>query len=372
MPRLMDRHITRRHITRRHMLKLLATTAAATVLGARPRAAAARAAAGRVAARAAASKAPWALYGRAIHTVYAYSAPTTSGERVAIYGRDERIRLLGELRSPYSAHNDRWYRIPEGYVHSAWILPVRIYPTQPFHDSPAPWGFWGEISQLYTEARTAPRADAPRKYRFYGGTVFRVIDVHQDDASMGWYKVRDDYPPGQVGNYQWVRAEDVRRIPEAEMAPIHPFVGDKRIEVDLPGQTLTCWEGPHRVFSTLIASGLGGALATPTGEYSVILKQPSRHMSNVVYEDMPEEDRPDPSDIFDLPGVPWNVFFDLEGRAIHGTYWHNDFGLRRSHGCLNVPIHAARWIYRWVQPIAGYEDDFVQSDGRVGTPILIQ
>jgi lipoprotein-anchoring transpeptidase ErfK/SrfK len=347
----------------------MATTATAALLGAHPRTTAARESAVR---RQAPQRAPWVLYGRAIHTVHVYAAPTTAAERVASYRRDERLRLLGELRSPYSAHNNIWYRTPEGYVHSAWILPVRIYPSQPFHDAPSAWGFWGEIAQLHTEARTAPRSNARRQYRFYGGTVFRVIDVQEDDEGNGWYKVKDDYPPGQVGNHQWVLAEDVRRIPESEMTPIHPFVGDKRVEVDLSQQTLSCWEGPHRVFSTPMASGLGGELATPTGEFSVILKQPSRHMSNVVYEDMPEEDRPNPGDIFDLPGVPWNIFFDLEGRAIHGTYWHNDFGLRRSHGCLNVPIHAARWIYRWVQPIAGYEDDFVQSDGRVGTPILIR
>ncbi len=352
------------HITRRRMLKLIATAVTTSVLGARPRDAGARAST--------APSRPWLLYGRAIHTVYAYTEPSTAAERVATYRRDERMRLLGELRSPYSAHNNIWYRIPEGYVHSAWILPIRIYPPQPFYDAPAPWGFWGQIAQLYTEARTAPRSDAPRKYRFYGGTVFRVLDVQRDEAGTGWYKVRDDYPPGQVSNHQWVRAEDVRRIPESEMTPIHPFVGDKRIEVDLAKQVLICWEGARRVFSTPTASGLGGQLATPTGEFSVILKQPSRHMSNVVYEDMPEEDYPNPSDIFDLPGVPWNLFFDLDGRAIHGTYWHNDFGIRRSHGCINVPIHAARWIYRWTQPIAGYEDDFVQSDRRVGTLIIIR
>ena len=63
-------------------------------------------------------------------------------------------------------------------------------------------------------------------------------------------------------------------------------------------------------------------------------------MSNVPYEGMKEEDLPDPGDIFDLPGVPWNIFFDLAGTAIHGAYWHNDFGIRRSHGCLNVPCRS--------------------------------
>ena len=117
---------------------------------------------------------------------------------------------------------------------------------------------------------------------------------------------------------------------------------------------------------------MGGVLATPTGEHSVILKQASRHMSNVPYADMKPEDRPAPGDIFDLPGVPWNTFIDLAGTAIHGAYWHNDFGVRRSHGCVNVSHDAARFVYRWTYPIGGYDDDFVQSNARVGTPVIVR
>jgi hypothetical protein len=180
----------------------------------------------------------------------------------------------------------------------------------------------------------------------------------------------DDYPPGEI-SYQWVLARDLRRIPREEMAPLHPFVGDKRMEADLSAQRLTCYEGDEIVFTTPFSSGMAGETSTVTGQKCILLKQASRHMSNVPYEGMDEEDQPPPDDIFDLPGVPWNLFFDLNGTAIHGTYWHNDFGIRRSHGCLNVPIEAARWLYRWVHPIGGYEDSFVQSDCRVGTPLHV-
>lgn len=313
----------------------------------------------------------WELQGRAIHTVAVYEEPATNSERQATYHRDESFPILGEVRAPFTAHNDLWYQTEEGYVHSAWVLPIRRYPAQPFIEDVGPWGFWGEIASIHTEGRTAPSPAAARKYRFYGSTVFRVLDAARDEEGNGWYKVKDDYPPRSVGNHQWVLAEDVRRIPRAEMAPIHPFVGNKRMEVDLQSQRLMCFEGDDIVYTTLIASGLGGRLATTTGEQCVILKQASRHMANVPYPDMPPEEQPDPSDIFDLPGVPWVIFFNLKGQAIHGAYWHNDFGIRRSHGCINVAVDAARWLYRWVHPIGGYEDDFVQSDCRVGTPILI-
>jgi lipoprotein-anchoring transpeptidase ErfK/SrfK len=346
-------------MTRRQVLKLLAGAALAPVLGGR-------------------GSAPvsedegWVRMGRAIHAVRFYKRADAASERVAVRYRDQAFRILGEVHAPYTAHNDLWYRTELGYVHSAWVLPMRIYPRQPFIADVGPWGFWGEIAQVYTEARSAPSSKAARPYRFYGGTVFHVIDAARDEAGNGWYKVVDDYPPRVQGNHQWVLAQDVRRIPRQELAPIRPFVGRKRIEIDLAAQTLQCFEGDEPVFSTLIASGVGGDLATPVGEHCVLLKQPSRHMSNVPYDDMPEGDQPAPGDIFDLPGVPWNVFFDLSGTAIHGVYWHNDFGIRRSHGCVNVSCAAARFVYRWVHPVGGYEDDFIQSTCRVGTPILIR
>ena len=68
--------------------------------------------------------------------------------------------------------------------------------------------------------------------------------------------------------------------------------------------------------------------------------------------------------LFRSPGVPLNTFFTLDGIAIHGTYWHNDFGVVRSHGCVNVPIPVAKFIYRWTFHTAPYTDDFVRGDVR--------
>ena len=312
----------------------------------------------------------WSLQGRAIHTVAFYEEASTQSERLATRTRDQSFRILGETHAPFSAHNDLWYETELGYAHSAWILPIKVYPPQDFIADIGEWGMWGQVSQIYTEAYTQPALNAGRKYRFYGSTVYHVIETHLDDDNVGWYKVVDDYPP-RSHSYQWVLARDLRRIPKAELAPIRPFSGNKHIEVDLSTQTLVCYEGEKAVFNTKTASGVGGELATPIGEHCVLLKQASRHMSNVPYADLPEEEQPAPGDIFDLPGVPWNIFFDLSGTAIHGAYWHNDFGIRRSHGCINVSCAAARFIYRWTHPLGGYEDAFVQSNCQVGTKIVI-
>jgi hypothetical protein len=312
--------------------------------------------------------------GRAIHTVTLYAAPRSDAERLDAWYRDETFLITREVRAPGLHHyNDLWYETTGGYVYSAWVQPLWVWPPQlPIVDV-GEWGFWGEICVPYTDALKEPYAGAAHAYRFYNGNTYHVVGVAFDDAGNAWYKVYDELPPP---THQWVPASDVRRITRAELAPIRPFAGAKRMEVDLTRQQITCFEGDQIVFSTPCASGLGTRtleddtvedLNTPEGEHCVLLKQVSRHMSNRPQN--PED--PAPSDFFDLPGVPWNTFFDLSGTAIHGAYWHNDFGVRRSHGCLNVSTDAARWLYRWTHPIGGAEDDFVQSNCRVGTPIRI-
>ena len=67
---------------------------------------------------------------------------------------------------------------------------------------------------------------------------------------------------------------------------------------------------------------------------------PSRHMR------APEAERGTDA-WFDLPGVPWSTFFTYDGIAIHGTYWHHNFGHPMSHGCVNASTPDAQWLYNW-------------------------
>lgn len=297
-----------------------------------------------------------------------YDKAERGAKRLQYRRRDETFVITGEVRAPgLNSYNDLWYETEEGFVFSAWVQPMHKYPPQPTYHHTGEWGVWAEICQPYTTARVAPHPGAAEKYRYYYGTTFHILGVQRDDEGNDWYQAFDELPP--TASY-WVPAQDARIIPRGEMAPINPFVGDKRVEVDLGKQQVTCLENGVIVHSCRCASGAAftmedGTIAdfgTPRGEYNVLLKQASRHM---VGED---EESPD---YFDLPGVPWDTFFDLEGRAIHGTYWHNDYGVPRSHGCVNVSIESANWIYRWTHPIGAYADDYIQSNWRVGTPIII-
>jgi lipoprotein-anchoring transpeptidase ErfK/SrfK len=124
--------------------------------------------------------------------------------------------------------------------------------------------------------------------------------------------------------------------------------------VALGKQLLEAYEGTRKVFEARVASGawmlVNGEYKdyrTSHGKLSIRWKRPSSHMQGGVRG---------ASDYYDLPGVPFCSYFSVYAEAIHGAYWHNDFGRPRSHGCLNVLPRHARWMYRWVEPVIQYDE----------------
>jgi lipoprotein-anchoring transpeptidase ErfK/SrfK len=128
----------------------------------------------------------------------------------------------------------------------------------------------------------------------------------------------------------------------------------KRIEVDLKQQIATAYEGDKPVFSARVATGTSFRLAdgtvqsfiTTPGAHRIFEKRPSRRMIG---------GRAGDSDHYDLPGISWVSYFTRSRIAFHGTYWHNDYGRPRSHGCVNMLPEDAHWVYRWTTPKAIYE-----------------
>ena len=90
-----------------------------------------------------------------------YDKAERGAKRLGYRGRDEAFIITGEIRAPgLNAHNDLWYETEEGYVFSAWVQPMLIYPPQPTYYGLGEWGAWGEICQPYTSARIAPHPTA--------------------------------------------------------------------------------------------------------------------------------------------------------------------------------------------------------------------
>ena len=135
---------------------------------------------------------------------------------------------------------------------------------------------------------------------------------------------------------RWVRAADVnevRRIPRPDgISPAAQW-----IDVDLGEQVLVAYMGEQPVYATLTSSGR--AIATPRGNYPVWAKVSAISMKSQPYEDKP----------YFVNKVPWVLFFQAHN-AIHGAYWHDRFGVSKSHGCVNVSPLDARYLFEWLTP----------------------
>ncbi len=118
-----------------------------------------------------------------------------------------------------------------------------------------------------------------------------------------------------------------------------PDLGRTYIEVDLTEQHLYAWEGGEIVFDIAISSGKP-SWETPAGTFYV--------NSMYAVQDMRGPDPDLPEGEYFQPEVPWIMYFTGEGHAIHGVYWHSNFGIRAtSHGCVGAPVWAAKWLYDW-------------------------
>ncbi len=118
------------------------------------------------------------------------------------------------------------------------------------------------------------------------------------------------------------------------------FTNEKLISVDLGSQKLVAWENGKIVHETKVSTGMR---LTPTvkGSFKVRTKVPLHDMRGPSpYKDIY------PNGKYLTKNVPNTLYF-YQGYAIHGAYWHNNFGRPASHGCVNVPLASAQWLYDW-------------------------
>ncbi|HEX2732682.1 MAG TPA: L,D-transpeptidase [Polyangiaceae bacterium] len=148
----------------------------------------------------------------------------------------------------------------------------------------------------------------------------------------------------QARNGKWLRSDDVRAAVKPTTLPW--FAAKKRhwIQVSLLSQTLVLWEGATPVYATLVSTGRDGmgdpktTLSTPTGTFRILEKHVTTTMDSQVADHE-----------FELRDVPWVMYFQ-GGYALHGAYWHDDFGRARSHGCVNLAPIDARYVFFWSSP----------------------
>lgn len=182
----------------------------------------------------------------------------------------------------------------------AWVL-VNLYPSK------TPGG--------------NPSESNPLVWRYSRVNIYFSIEI---DGEV-WY---------QIGVDKWVHQYHVAKILPLDR-PAEVTTG-RWISIDLYEQVVIAYEDHTPVFATLISSGLP-RWPTNEGVFNIYFRTPRKQMRGGVVGD----------DFYFLEEVPWTMFFD-EGRALHGAYWHDGFGYRRSHGCVNLSITDAHWLYHWV------------------------
>lgn len=157
----------------------------------------------------------------------------------------------------------------------------------------------------------------------------------------------------------------VAELPERKQV-LGVATGERWIEVDLSEQKLRAHEGDKIFLETSVSSGLPW-WPTPTGEFRIwgkfrYTKMEGGRGRNYYY----------------LPNVPFVMYFENDqvpgrrGYGLHGTYWHNDFGRPKSHGCVNLPTPVAEKLYYWTSPVLPEGKRTARSsENSLGTRIVI-
>jgi len=255
--------------------------------------------------------------------------------------------------------NQRFLETSQGYIWASRVQPTRNLPNAPLTAVPAgAAGFWAEVTVPYVDlalesAPFSPWIQSLIEYSFpprlYYGQVVWIDQVRQNN---GFVEYRWNEDPGHgygFGDIYWADGAGLKVLTEADVSPISPNVGpdEKRIVTDLTYQTLSCFEGNTEVFFCRISSGaIFDAYGAPTEKYETPTGDLNTHWK-IISLNMSGGGS---AAGYSTPAVPWPTFIHGDGIAIHGTFWHNDFGERRSHGCINVKPEDAKWIFRWTTP----------------------
>lgn len=149
----------------------------------------------------------------------------------------------------------------------------------------------------------------------------------------------------ETADGKYLSDQDASRLDGAKKMPGWATAGEKWIDVNLSKQALILYEGTRAVYATLVSSGEAGledpahTTATKRGIFRIHTKYVTATMAST---ELGEE--------FELRDVPYVQYFDREGYALHGAYWHDRFGIPKSHGCINLAPEDARRIFYWTEP----------------------
>lgn len=179
------------------------------------------------------------------------------------------------------------------------------------------------------EVRTAPTYAAPLVNK-----VLRredVVQIYQVQAAdtTDWYR---------IGSAEWVERRYIRQV-RINTTPPTGIPTNRWIEVNLYDQTVSVYENNQLVYATMAATGVEPFYTKP-GVFQIYSKRSLETMSGAF--------EPDRSDYYYLEDVPWTMYYD-QARALHAAYWRAWFGYEQSHGCVNLSLGDANWLFQWAK-----------------------
>jgi hypothetical protein len=191
-------------------------------------------------------------------------------------------------------------------------------------------GLWiGEVTGN-AAVRSGPSKSEKAMKNWWAGRRVLLYATAGDLTRGVWYRVSE--PPEEP---MYVHASMVRKVSQVKFET-KGWPG-KWVSVNVSQQVVTAYENGIATKVTLTSTGTS---RTPTelGVQRVQWRTTSRRMIGGSRA---------AGDYYDLPNVPWVQYFNETGEALHGTYWHDNFGRPMSHGCVNLSTPMAKWLYDW-------------------------
>ncbi|HEY8077048.1 MAG TPA: L,D-transpeptidase [Labilithrix sp.] len=290
-------------------------------------------------------------------------------------GKGVLVRKLGRgfivgLDHEFKAAGAHWWRTTFGFAVPHEKLMLKPASTK-------------LVNAFFGDAPLASDADGGESIAgsvgFVANEGVRAITL-DDDGKLGWGKElpkrssvlltgRETTNNGtrlhETANGFWVRLGDLKLVKPTPPADLEP--NEKWIDIDLGRQSLVAFEGTRPVFATLVSSGRRNPtdkekdFPTPTGSFRIHEKHITTTMDGDVASDGP----------YSIEDVPWVMYFQ-GSYALHGAFWHDQFGHMRSHGCVNLAPEDARAIFAWSDPQLppGWHGVF-SADEKSGTRVII-
>ena len=189
------------------------------------------------------------------------------------------------------------------------------------------------------DLRREPKLKAKIEGRLEYHQALDVKPEVQRGGGSRWIEIPDALGPGVTG---YVEADKVR-VWTPGLAQDDLGADEVWIDVDLGQQILAVMKGQSPTYLTLVSSGTGHKpnTATPKGLYRIRNKLAYGPMRN-----RPEDAEDSP---YHVEAVPWVQYF-YKRFALHGAYWHNGFGHRKSHGCVNLAPQDAKYVFEHTGP----------------------